>query len=448
MYSTMCNIRVTCFISATWMILIWFYYTTYDTTKPAAPVPRKLLPWRYEEGSGDEPIRKPHPEFPTANRDILPPSRTGHDAGNSQEISSLHTTGNERNSESNPDFQVDKSIRKVSVPSPLQTDFRNEILQLTGNSSNGICSPISRVRLLRSTCEAKYGKIPSNAVARIGRRPTNIEVDERHKIVACLPPKSGSTTWKTILANNSFPEPFELKDVMQIHDLVFEDKIPGCINFHHLTPEKKGEVLNSKEYFRFMVARHPFERIYSAYKDKLVVGSTPKKKVNYGRQILKMFRKNITKEQWKTGDGVTFREFVRFLNIRRPKDSHFVPIEDNCFPCLINYDYIMKTETMEGENEYIIDRFLGPTKRGIGTVKHVVTNKPGTKDLSMFSLKGRLLEAYKTLTAKDIKFLAKWFKADFLHFGYDWRMENSGEKPVVYSSCTKGGQGEGIDVCC
>ena len=36
-------------------------------------------------------------------------------------------------------------------------------------------------------------------------------VDAKHKIVACLRPKAGIATWQTILANNPFPEPFQLK---------------------------------------------------------------------------------------------------------------------------------------------------------------------------------------------------------------------------------------------
>ena len=313
-------------------------------------------------------------------------------------------------------------------------------------SSNRTCSQSSRLRLLRSTCKAKKHDTITSVAPKRSRKQINAYVDEKHKIFACLPPKSGCTTWKTILANNSFDEPFQLKDVMQIHILAITGQIPGAVHFQQLSPEKKDEVLNSKEYFRFMVARHPLERIYSAYKDKIVGGGT------FCRQVLKMVRKNITKEKSKSCDGVTFREFVQFLQSRRPKDPHFAPINNDFFPCFIKYDYIVKTESMDVDNEYIIDRFLGPTKRGMGTVKNVFVGNEVSKDWSsLLSPKGRLLEAYKTLTAEDVAFLVDWFKEDFLHFGYDWRVENNTGKAAVYSLCrTKGGKGKGKgkDLCC
>ena len=376
----------------------------------------------------------------------MPPSyATKHAVENSQESLAIKPTENERNSESSPTFHSNDVIRKSSDSTPSDADLIR-LHDGGANSSDGACSQSSRLRLLRSTCIAKY----HTSLAPKGNWHVKAYVDEKHKVFACLPAKSGSTTWKTILANNSFPEPFQLEADHPINRLVKKRGIPGAVPFKDLSSEKKDHILNSKEYFRFVVARHPFERIYSAYKDRIVEGKCSGKirYVMLKRKVRKMFRKNITKEEWKKGDGVTFKEFIRYLKIKGTTNQHFLPAEEFCHPCLINYDYIVKTETMNEDNEYIIDRFLGPTKRGMRTVQHVVANKPEADDRPLLSPKGRVLKTYESLTAEDIAFLVKWFGADFLHFGYGWRVENSTGNAAVYSLCSNGEQGEGSNACC
>ena len=432
----MSKIHITGLVSAVWMVLMVFYYTAYDPTSPLSSDSLKPLAGHDEEF------------IPDNKNDALSSGTVKHAVKNSEIISSLRFPEDEYNSESNYIFHINRATAESTESSSSKSEFGNGLHDLRKESSNRICSQSSRLRLLRSTCKAKYNKkITSVAPENFAR--INAYVDEKHKIFACLPPKSGCTTWKTILANNSFSEPFQYKNVMNIHSLAREGEIPGAVPFRRLSPAKRDRILKSKEYFRFMVARHPFERIYSAYKDKIVEGSSPAMKIHHAREILEMFRTNITNEQWKKGDSVTFKEFVRYLKIRRTTNRHFLPVEDDCRPCLINYDYIVKTETMNEDNEYIIDHFLGPTKRGMGTAKHVVANKPEADDRPVLSPKGRLLEAYQTLTAEDVAFLAERFGGDLLHFGYDWRVENStGNAAAVYSLCTAGGQGEGINACC
>ena len=122
--------------------------------------------------------------------------------------------------------------------------------------------------------------------------------------------------------------------------------------------------------FSFMVARHPFERILSAYRwESLVIylimyinGSQfrdkfflnldyshdvfERNKVQrfyklYGREILQKYRKTPPAEP-KYKNAPTFREFIDYLldlPLRR-LDSHWLPTYFQCMPCHIKYSIL------------------------------------------------------------------------------------------------------------
>ena len=122
--------------------------------------------------------------------------------------------------------------------------------------------------------------------------------------------------------------------------------------------------------FSFMVARHPFERILSAYRwesliiyllmyIQYIIGSLfrdkfflnlddvfERDKVQkfyklYGREILQKYRKAPPADQ-KYKNAPTFREFIDYLldlPLRR-LDSHWLPTYFTCMPCHIKYSIL------------------------------------------------------------------------------------------------------------
>ena len=128
-----------------------------------------------------------------------------------------------------------------------------------------------------------------------------------------------------------------------------------------------------------MVVRHPFERILSAYRDKLedlsrdIEAREGYYYTMYGKHIVAEYRdktdKNLT--------GViepTWREFVTYLlNTPVTKfDEHWMPIWMLCSPCIIRfsqsncilnnevwfwrYDAISKMETFSEETQYVLQQ--------------------------------------------------------------------------------------------
>uniref|UniRef100_A0A336LSE2 Carbohydrate sulfotransferase n=1 Tax=Culicoides sonorensis TaxID=179676 RepID=A0A336LSE2_CULSO len=115
----------------------------------------------------------------------------------------------------------------------------------------------------------------------------------------------------------------------------------------------------------FLIVREPFERLLSAYRNKLE-GCRNKYYKLLGEQIVRKFRRdknnkpinNKKAHKLSKHSGPTFKEFLQFL-VHHYKtggrfDEHWSPIYTFCTPCSINLTLIAKTETFQRDTEYII----------------------------------------------------------------------------------------------
>ncbi|XP_063872012.1 carbohydrate sulfotransferase 11-like [Scylla paramamosain] len=136
-----------------------------------------------------------------------------------------------------------------------------------------------------------------------------------------------------------------------------------------------------RTYKKFMVVRHPFERILSAYRDKLedwephdsVFPKMVKKKLQkYSVCVcvcvcvcisyLSFLRDNPNKKE---GDNITFTEYIRFISqpgrgTPEQRNEHWLPMHEICHPCAIQYDFIGKYENLKEDSEYLL-KWLGVT---------------------------------------------------------------------------------------
>ncbi|XP_021702733.1 carbohydrate sulfotransferase 11 [Aedes aegypti] len=111
----------------------------------------------------------------------------------------------------------------------------------------------------------------------------------------------------------------------------------------------------------FLIVREPFERLVSAYRNKLE-GCRNKYYKLLGEQIVKRFRKKPKEGSKpvsrKYPKGPTFREFLEFLVAHYKSggrfDEHWSPVYSFCTPCSINFTLIAKVETFQRDSEYII----------------------------------------------------------------------------------------------
>ncbi|XP_074034605.1 carbohydrate sulfotransferase 11 isoform X2 [Leptinotarsa decemlineata] len=162
-----------------------------------------------------------------------------------------------------------------------------------------------------------------------------------------------------------------------------------------------------KDYTIFLVARHPFERLLSAYRNKFM-DSLPSSKYfqsRYGRHIIRKYRPHATISDIKSGANVTFREFVLYLLKEGAfSNEHWTPIYNLCLPCSLNYTFIGHYETISEDAKTILNMVGAPP------ITFPVTRYGHTKE--------RLKYYFQQLSIHDIKALYKLYEPDFKLFGY------------------------------
>ena len=166
----------------------------------------------------------------------------------------------------------------------------------------------------------------------------HIMVNEKFKVLFCFIPKVGCSNMKRIfLVMDGLYSSVETVNIKKMNqEIVRLEKFPQ---------EKREYML--KNFYKFMFVRDPYERLASAYRNKWLNNKNIELHANLGRRIIAKYRYNNTKEP-QHGDDVSFTEFVQYLTDNPPWDvnEHWMPYEDLCRPCNIQYDFIGSIDTL------------------------------------------------------------------------------------------------------
>ncbi|GAB0096286.1 hypothetical protein DMENIID0001_117720 [Sergentomyia squamirostris] len=163
----------------------------------------------------------------------------------------------------------------------------------------------------------------------------------------------------------------------------------------------------------FIIVRHPFERLLSAYRDKLQNALPNSFHHKLGNIIISKYRrtKNSRSPRWPT-----FPEFVNYLlneiHSHHELDMHWTPITNFCTPCQVRFNVIAKFETLDEDQKYIIE------KANIG---HVVAPQWKNSGKGAKTTVDLIDDFYNELSAEQVRNLYEFFKYDFELFGYSVR---------------------------
>ena len=188
---------------------------------------------------------------------------------------------------------------------------------------------------------------------------------------------------------------------------------------------------------KMIIVRNPFERLVSAFRDKLE--KLHNDDINrdwyyqqYGKRIVKTHRENALKlfggdhfnaernfgapipsPRRNTSELPIFWEFVQYLKQAVWMDEHWKPIYSLCSVCAVNYDYVFKMEDLEREESFIKELISPP-----GSFPREQSNKR-LASLSSESITKMYL---KSLSDEDIRHLFEIYKYDFELFGYNFTL--------------------------
>ncbi|KAH6923508.1 hypothetical protein HPB50_001970 [Hyalomma asiaticum] len=208
---------------------------------------------------------------------------------------------------------------------------------------------MARLDRIKTYCAKYAGTLEANSswgdplkksTARCNDPPLYIISTSRFSF--CSVPKAASTSLKTLLLRlEHYPTKIRHADFIF---RMFERR------FRHSCPSEFVRDRRIADYTKLIIVRHPFERLVSAFVDKI---RTTKPRM-YGAKLIYA--------QGFRGSGpngtYTFAEFVKII-LDTPLhywDPHWAPYTTRCRPCAIRYDFILKVETLHRDLDFFLPR--------------------------------------------------------------------------------------------
>lgn len=179
-------------------------------------------------------------------------------------------------------------------------------------------------------------------------------VVRRYSLLYCAIAKVGCTFLRRLVLTLSagegqYSSPFDIS--------------PSDIHFRYVetlskVPEPQRTFMKNN-FTKLLFVRDPYSRLFSAYVDKLFTPQTAFLQ-NYGRYIIRKFRKGATKKSIECGHDVSFSEFVQYviasIKGKGQMNPHFMPMYLQCDPCSQSYDVIGRLETLKEDLSLVLPR--------------------------------------------------------------------------------------------
>ncbi|XDC61891.1 hypothetical protein R6Z07M_013073 [Ovis aries] len=239
---------------------------------------------------------------------------------------------------------ANSSARTLVRPAPGALDGRWASLRETQRE---------RKRVMREAC-AKY-RASSSRRAVTPRHVSRIFVEDRHRVLYCEVPKAGCSNWKRVL--------MVLAGLASSTADIQHDAVHYGSALKRLDAFGRQGILHRlSTYTKMLFVREPFERLVSAFRDKFEHPNSYYHPV-FGKAILARYRANASREALRTGSGVRFPEFVQYLlDVHRPvgMDIHWDHVSRLCSPCLVDYDFVGKFESMEDDANFFLSLIHAP----------------------------------------------------------------------------------------
>jgi len=257
----------------------------------------------------------------------------------------------------------------------------------------------------------------------------------KRKFMWCLVGKAASTAWNTHIVKLAG---HDLKDNETPWKVAM--KVTVAANLTLLKQQ-----LDSPNHKSLLIVRNPFDRLVSAYRDKLEhshpKGSDDSPFDNLSRNMARTYRQKaigvlgkdyfeapnfgaelpVQSPNERTNSSLaSFWEFVQHLIHTDPRayNIHWKPISIHCQLCssLVKYNYIMKLESRRFEEPLLIEE--------MGFAKELSVNskesgkRPNSNAFKKMSQADVTLAYFKRISVKDRKALYDIFKYDFELFDY------------------------------
>ena len=195
---------------------------------------------------------------------------------------------------------------------------------------------------------------------------------------------------------------------------------------------------------RFITVRHPLDRLYAIWKDNFCVYAKNRdnqdlmseedilKAIYHDRHVgsigkyissIKTYETDASLHDKKEHQRVSFSAWMKWIAFEENahiSDRIWAPVYDLCAPCDVNYDMILKFESLEQDEVSIVNRLEAGETLGTLFDEHRfdVGSKQGYKNIEEG---GSWVDVYKNshIDSGTIQKIRQLYKYDFDLFGYD-----------------------------
>lgn len=193
----------------------------------------------------------------------------------------------------------------------------------------------------------------------------------REKEVAfCFVPKSACTTFKILFLHTQGL----LTDNYLDYEKQMQPRIMTQLRKIQLKSKNKEECKRVKQnYFKFVMFRHPLERLLSGYRSKMSVAmrkNIPEEERDIETNKFLREKKEIVRkaypeeyEKWSAQHesypvNITFGDFIDhwFMSKQLSSNSHFNTLVSCCKPCGVNYNYFGNFKTFKEDAQLLMDK--------------------------------------------------------------------------------------------
>ncbi len=292
---------------------------------------------------------------------------------------------------------VSSQVTGLTLPPVTPNDsVRNEQWSRSHKHRNYGCSNVDRVTRMDKICrqnhirEYKYeSKIGKNNTVNL------LFVDDDRKLLYCQIGKVGSVTFIEYLLETKLGTPF-VKNTYKYFTKA---------NIKRIWKTPVSEIdAKYKDYTRFVVVRHPLQRVVSAYYETIIKR--------------KLYRQN------KSTEPMSLDEFLRNVTGNLMEDNdHWTRYHNVCKLCLIKYDYVVQTETMESDILKMADVFHDKRQIPPATLKYKHVGVHGENISEVFRY-DRLLKEFQLKYPVYMERLLRLYMDDMQLFDYGWDSDN------------------------
>lgn len=284
---------------------------------------------------------------------------------------------------------------------------------LTNVSTTQVCSMATRMSKLLKTCKSLPEVTHSNY-------KTSLMLDRDYKVMYTFIAKSGSTMLRRLITS--------LKPGTWHRGIgVLEMVNKGYPLFESYNDTEKQKLL--KEYKKVVLVRHPFDRLRSAYYNRVVLNTAAFGLKRYNEVIRKYRQDKADKSK-----VMKFDEFIKYV-LNDPPNLHWAPYYESSRPCYIKYDYILRLETWQRDLEIFAKEVLKKSmkeleagRENLGRYRHT-----RSRALARFS---KFVPEFRSVSKEDMAKLMEKFGRDFEVFGYSWGNHTTGYCSIPYEGGT------------